>query len=751
MRLLVIDHHDSYSHLLHHLFWSLIGTEPRFVAAEPEILRAVEDAEFDAAILSPGPGHPSQVSDFGATLDFLRRFPGKPMLGICLGHQGMAYACGAEIIRLAKPWHGKQSVIHHDGTGLFAGLPQGFAAVRYHSLAVNESRLPRHLRVTARAEDDGSVQGLSFTDRPWHGLQFHPESIGTALGPDLARSFLRQVGGAISLLHLSPSLSASASAMPAPTPVAVPVSTSAHPPASVLLPTLVSPTPLFKALRSLALERRWAHFWLDPQSTQSLETMSSIPKKWATTLMGLARHALELYPWGLALVDCASQKRLETWEGNPLQGLEALRKYRAGDAFGNPAFAAYLSPLDWVGHLHYELGALCQDSFAGWREGLPPNQCLGCFLLPDCLLVLDAHESKKPEWRLHLAAKGMGAPDVEAIDADSLWQDILSRLSEDSVSAGKTHVTLPLPATSLSRQAYAQAFSRIQEALHAGDTYEACLTFTCSVTTATKGSTVPVGPAKSKETETQQTEAQPTNVQETDTACVAYLALRGVNPAPFGAFLATPKATLLSATPELFLSARPHREGMQVASRPIKGTRARGADPTADAAQKNDLGGSAKDRAENLMITDLVRNDLARICKPGSVQVTSLQKVEAHPRVFQMVSEVAGILRPGLGLAACLHATFPGGSMTGAPKLRTMQLLHELEGRPRGAYSGALGTLSRDGSFTLAMVIRTWVAEGHTYSAGCGGAIVTDSKEESEWQEALLKIDVLRQTLGITP
>ena len=193
---------------------------------------------------------------------------------------------------------------------------------------------------------------------------------------------------------------------------------------------------------------------------------------------------------------------------------------------------------------------------------------------------------------------------------------------------------------------------------------------------------------------------------------------------------------VLSASPERFLKLDARGN---LASRPIKGTRPRGADAEADAALRAELAGNAKDRSENLMIVDLVRNDFGKVCALGTVAAPEMMKVETHPNVLQLVSTVTGRLAEGETALSAVRACFPGGSMTGAPKKRTMELLAAAERRPRGIFSGAMGYLGFDGAMDLGMVIRTLVHVNGEYRVGCGGAILSESDPEAEFAEAMLK------------
>ncbi len=274
---------------------------------------------------------------------------------------------------------------------------------------------------------------------------------------------------------------------------------------------------------------------------------------------------------------------------------------------------------------------------------------------------------------------------------------------------------IPAPALETVEPAdYAKRIDEVRHHIAAGDVYQACLT---------------------------RRRIQPAR----EPGWPLYWRLRRANPAPFGAYLELPGVTVLGSSPERFLRVSP--EG-RVESRPIKGTRPRHPEPRRDAALRAELAASPKDRAENLMIVDLVRNDLGRVCETGSVHVSELMAIEAYQTVFQMVSTVRGRLAPGCDALDAVRAAFPPGSMTGAPKLAAMHLLARLETAPRGLYAGALGYLDPRGGCDLAVVIRTgllWEGQLHLHT---GGGIVADSRADEEWRESEDKLRVLLEALG---
>ncbi|MFM5429552.1 aminodeoxychorismate synthase component I [Aeromonas veronii] len=259
--------------------------------------------------------------------------------------------------------------------------------------------------------------------------------------------------------------------------------------------------------------------------------------------------------------------------------------------------------------------------------------------------------------------------------------------------------------SNMSRAEYGEKFARIQEYLAAGDCYQINLTQRFSA------------PYQGDEWQ-------------------AYCLLATANKAPFSAFIRLPESALLSLSPERFLLL----DGRHIETKPIKGTRPRHPDPTIDRQVARELAQADKDRSENLMIVDLLRNDIGRVSRPGSVSVPHLFAVESFPAVHHLVSTIHGELDARWQGVDLLRACFPGGSITGAPKIRAMEIIEELEPQRRNAYCGSIGYLSQHGRMDTSICIRTLIAEAGRLHCWAGGGIIADSDADSEYQETYDKV-----------
>jgi para-aminobenzoate synthetase len=682
MRTLLVDNHDSYTYNVFHLLAAASGEEPVVVNNDAVSWRVLSRSDFDAIVLSPGPGRPERWHDFGVCRDILR-YSEIPVLGICLGHQGIGNLLEGGVSSAPMAMHGRLSHVRHSDTGIFEGIPQDFSVVRYHSLAITSPPGPEG-HVTAWA-DDGVVMGVEHTNRPIWGVQFHPESIATEHGRAIAENFYAMA----SRLRNKP-LNSGRRAYKSPnSPLSGP-STAQAGPMRLGVREVEGEAPTEYLFERLFGDAENA-FWLDSADAPTRLAQCS----YLGTSAGRDRCLLE-YDVEAGEVTIERARR-STAEHKSI--FDLLDRELAKHAVAPPPQLARGLVGGFVGYLGYELKADCNSPNVH-RSDMPD----ALMMLANRVVAVD-HVRR----RTYLCAVGRG-DDAEA-DA---WLEMAEEVVAEAIADPPAPAPIPAPAEPLDevvwqsgrgRERYLADIAASQAELAAGESYEVCLTDQFS------------------------TSASPDPF-------VLYRHLRRSNPAPFAAYLKFGERAVVSSSPERFLSVDRDR---RVEARPIKGTISRSEDPVVDAARRDELKDDEKTMAEHLMIVDLLRNDVGRVCDIDSVSVPELMAIEPYMTVHQMVSTITGYLEPGRTAVECVHACFPGGSMTGAPKLRTMEIIDGLEDEARGVYSGAIGYFGLDGGADLSIVIRTIVMRPGRTTIGAGGAIVMQSDPVDEFDEILLK------------
>ncbi|MEU4483815.1 aminodeoxychorismate synthase component I [Streptomyces purpurascens] len=860
MKTLLIDNYDSYTYNLFQLIAEVNGEEPVVVRNDAPVDGIPDLREFDNLVVSPGPGHPGDARDFGIGTRLLATSP-LPVLGVCLGHQGIALGERGLVGPAPEPRHGHLSTVRHDERDLFQGLPQHFTAVRYHSLAVREP-LPPALEATAWAED-GVLMGLRHRSRPLWGVQFHPESVLTEYGhrmlvnfrnltaeragklrtkntavpspeaptrrrtvvPECDAGVRRPAGGRGATVGAAAAVvtGAGADARPAAAPGATassrtagvseagagsrstaastagtgdqpgavsgagvdarplaapgtaassrtagvseagadsrtaaastagaghqpgaaagplwggvarpaavfPVSAMARasvepadgavaagdsvPVGGATPPTAAIPRPRRPGRVGYRLHTRRVTGAVDTEAAFTRMFAGSPRSFWLDSSLvepGRSRFSFlgddsgplaEFVRYDVTTGRCEIERA-----GRPVRKVAASVFDYLKRQLTNRRVDATGLPFDftggYVGYLGYEVKADC-GSPNRHRSPTPD----AAWLFADRVIAVDHQEGFT-----YAVCLAEDTPQAAREAAD--WLE--SALADLSCVATER---APLPVTSApadpgaaepwlvrDRATYLADIEACRRELRAGTSYEVCLT---------NAARLPAPPD----------------------ALEFYRTLRRDNPAPYAAFLRFGELEVAGSSPERFL--RIGRDGTAEA-RPIKGTAPRGDGPEEDARLRDALASDDKTRAENLMIVDLLRNDLGQVCRTGTVRVSKLMATETYATVHQLVSTVVGRLRPGTDAVDCVRACFPGGSMTGAPKLRTLEIIDSLETEARGVYSGALGYFGCGGGADLSIVIRTAVFADGQLQLGAGGAIVLGSDPEAEYEEMLLK------------
>lgn len=686
MKTLIIDNYDSFTYNLFQLFGFVTGEEPVVVLNDDLDFTLDDLSNFDAVVLSPGPGRPERFSDFGHCREILDC--GQiPLLGVCLGHQGLCHANGGKIDLAPSPMHGRLSSVFHDRNELFKDIPSPFQVVRYHSLVVSE--IPLSLEVTART-NDGLVMAVRHKERPAWGVQFHPESISTEHSVQLAENF-------VSLARKSRDRKSSSNLLKSNNiqnmlgtqfKAQAPKSRKDYEVLCRELKVDVDSELVFDRL----FKRSPHAFWLD-------SSLKIGERRGRFSFMGdasgpLARIVTADVHAGTVETQSGSGKSI-----TKQQFFDWLEADMAGLDVDVPNLPFDFA-LGWVGYLGYELKSEVTGSTVHHS-----SEADAAMIFADRAVAFD-HETNRV-YILALSCPGSTASQQQFLDYAKEEISALSKKTKLGVpGALKLKSALKLRHSS---SRYINLVNQCLEAIRQGESYELCLTNMVSARAA-------IDPF------------------------VAYRRLRSVSPAPFAAFLRFDDLSVLSSSPERFI-----RIGSDklVESKPIKGTRPRSANKVEDDLHRNELASNEKDRAENLMIVDLVRNDLGSCSEIGSVHVPLLFEIEEYATVFQLVSTVRAKLLDSVSPIACVRRAFPGGSMTGAPKIRTMNILDRLEEGPRGIYSGAIGYFSLSNAVDLSIVIRTLVVSGDDIRFGVGGAIVALSDPEEEFEETAVKANGL--------
>ena len=686
MKTLLVDNHDSYSFNVFHLLAAASGEEPMVVNNDAVSWRVLTRMDFDAIVLSPGPGHPSRWHDFGVCRDILR-YSEVPVFGICLGHQGIGNLLQGSVNRAPMAMHGRLSRVMHEGKGLFKDVPQGFSVVRYHSLAITTPPGPEG-SIVAWSED-GVVMGVEHTQRPIWGVQFHPESISTEYGLKIAQNFFE-----LATRHRRSDQRPAGRATIAPRSGG-PTRASAAQNAGKGELELRMREAEGQAPTEYVYERLFADaetsFWLDSADAPTwlaqcsyMGTTAGPDRCVATYDVDSGEIALDRD--GVATTEHKSifdylDREMKRIAVEPPEGVD--RGLVGG----------------YVGYLGYELKADCGS----------PN--VHSSDMPDAAMMLAnrvvAVDHTRDKTYVFALCRG---EDPEA----ELWLDAALDLIEAAIAdpPGERPLAAPVePSGHVSFKSgrgetrYLADILKSQEELLAGESYEVCLTDQFS------------------------TDASPEPFD-------LYRQLRRSNPSPFAAFLRFGEYAVVSSSPERFISVDRER---QVMARPIKGTISRVADQADDEARRAELAEDEKTYAEHLMIVDLLRNDLGVVCDVESVEVPDLMVIEPYATVHQMVSTIVGRLAEDRSPVECVRSCFPGGSMTGAPKERTMEIIDDLEAEARGVYSGSIGYFGADGHTDMNIVIRTIVMRPGRTTIGAGGAIVMQSDPQEEFDEILLK------------
>lgn len=674
MKTLLIDNYDSFTYNLFQ-YLSEINDENTIVIKNDELsFSEICKLDFDNIVISPGPGTPENKNDFGVCREVIEKID-VPILGICLGHQGIGSIFGSVVVNAHEVMHGRISRIYHNDNLLFQGIEQGFEAVRYHSLVLDS--IGEDIEKIAWCED-GTIMGIACKNRSIYGVQFHPESIKTQYGKQLLQNFKAIVDNYISGKWFEGKKNL-----------------------NLWVQELEMDVPSENIFQFQYANGKNV-IWLD--TSKVVDGFSRF--SYLGCLEGPLSYAIHYDVNKTALKIIKDNKEYHYNESI----FDFLERQLANITVQKVDDADY--PFEFrcgfAGYFGYEMKADC-----GYRTEFESKYPDSVMFFLDRLVVFDHIEGKQ-----YLVALTDENTEVAAEEWFNKTEAILSNCTlrkrmEETIEQRIESRNLFSYRFDRDHEQYIKDIQECFKKIHDGESYEICLTNTiyCDVD---------VNPVK------------------------YYMHLRNVNPAPYGCYMKFGDVSVLSTSIERFVKIT----GNGIAeTRPMKGTCKRSSNPEIDEQLRNELENDEKNQSENLMICDLCRNDLGRVCKVGSVKVSRLMTVETYATVHQMTSTICGTLEEDASCIDCIKSLFPGGSMTGAPKKRTLEIIDKLEHKARGIYSGAIGYISLDGAVNMDIVIRTAVSTPGHVEIGVGGAITALSDAEEEYNEILLKGEALIRAL----
>jgi len=691
MKTLIIDNYDSFTYNLYQLIAKSSGIPPTVIKNDEISFDELCKLDFDNVIISPGPGSPDKSKDFGVCSDVIAKL-NKPILGVCLGYQGIGLEYGGKVIHANQPMHGRISKVEHSGKGIFENIPQFFKVVRYHSLML-EDTLPDVIEKTAWTAD-GIIMGLQHKDKPIFGVQFHPESISSEYGETIINNFNKISLDYLKKNNLNLALTNSSASKDFKKSEEL-----SEPKYKAIYRKISGLFDAEKAFVNLYKNKEYC-FWLD--SNKIIDELSRFsfmgcpdgPESYVVKYKMNAKQITVLHNSKETILHKSIFDFIE----------EEMNKYKNDKIDALP----FDFSCGFVGYFGYELKEeLTSVAAHELHNDDAALMFIDRFIAIDhvkkeyylvCLTEID-NEQKSCLWFDEMESKLNNLENIEDVQT-------LSKPEHKDFHLNRNEST------------YLKDIEKCKDYITDGESYEICLT----------------------------------NQMHCDT-CIDpldyYRVLRTKNPAPYSAFLKfNETVSVVCSSMERFLKIDCNKV---VQAKPIKGTLARGKNAEEDKKLIHYLGTDEKFYSENLMIVDLLRNDIGIVCEIGSVHVPVLMNVETYETVHQLVSTVEGKIRGDLSSIDCLKACFPGGSMTGAPKKRTMELINTFEKEARGIYSGTIGFLSLNGAADLNIVIRTAVISENKFSIGVGGAIIIMSDAQEEFDEILLKSKALVNVANILP
>jgi len=731
---IMIDNYDSFTYNIYQYICE-ITSNVKVYRNDRITIEEIIRMNPQYIVISPGPKEPEHA---GICKQIIKQLGKKiKILGVCLGYLCINEVFGGRTIRAAKVCHGKTSMIINDQQTLFKGLPRQFKAARYHSLIVDRNSLSKDLEISAQTSD-GVIMGIRHKKYPIEGVQFHPESFLTQYGKKMIENFFQEM---------------TPSSYNCSRPVQIPEENPLHENNNLVshhtsddrktkcpkgykkffggpggdfskkppgrrrhqiknCREMDKPLEIKPQIEELSLDS--ITFYDIAQYYAARPHFVFLDSRLHENRLG--KYSFIAFQPFLVFKSKGSRVWLRQGQNGTVQEKKVdnifdalkqiMRKYQIQHDPGQ-AVSPFLG--GGIGYFAYELGRQIEVLPVNTRDVMGIPECYICFYNA---VIIYHHEKEKifisyfhPGCDCGIGSIRQLTAEINAIPPGLYRAKGISpgwkTLSEENMWAHSRG--------DFTRRQYIEAIDGIKEYIAAGDVYQVDMT--------------------------QRFEIDMDDIPPWE----LYKRLMHINPSPFAAYLNFEGVTVVSSSPERFIIVN----GSYVETRPIKGTIKRGTTPEQDRENREFLLNDEKNRAELAMIVDLMRNDLGRVCQPGSVKVQAFPELETYASVHHLVSTITGELTEGKDVVDVLKATFPGGSVTGAPKIRAMEIIDELEPVERGIYTGSIGYLGFNGCADLNIVIRTIIVTGKKAHIQAGGGIVADSIDTGEYEETLLKAQKL--------
>lgn len=683
MKILLIDNYDSFTYNVYQYLLEL-GQDVTVIRNDKIQVEEIYKINPSAIFLSPGPGFPK---DAGICIDVIKEFAGIiSIFGICLGHQAIGEAFGGDIVHAKKLMHGKTSAIKSLGLGSACDFKGEFIATRYHSLVIDRNTLPSCLQVTCESEE-GEIMGVLHKEYNVEGVQFHPESIMTKDGMKIVKAFIDRTEKLIKAKQNS-----------------------------IRIEQYIKK---FKISKNVYCIFEEIADKFGSENTFLLESAEGPRIDCTQTLIGILPK--------LDITLNESKLRIEGKNENAVQKIEViLSKYyekdREGFHTGKDRFSKVFSLIkdNVVIRKHHEVDKMINCGLTGYfsyeyihyLEDIK-RQSRDNLHIPEVHLkffpILIQVEKDSDELILiENILEGDKQSELESII--NIITSEKSLIKEEVKTQSKSEIET---SCSISKEAYMEGVKKAKKYIYDGDIFQ-----------------VQIG--------------KRVCIHKDIDPIKLYEAVRDMNPSPYMFFWDSGNYQLIGNSPELQL--RIQDENIMI--RPIAGTsKGKGHDEESRKKILDAFTKDSKENAEHVMLVDLARNDIGIMAEAGSVKVTQLMAVEEFSHVFHLTSTVVGKLKKNMGTMEVFEATFPAGTLTGAPKVRAMEIISELEGIKRGPYGGAFGFFDFNGNIISSIVIRTIVRKGDELFLQASAGIVSDSVPEEEWEETEYKMKALKEVI----